>query len=634
MASEERKGSPDVKTSKKGGTQVKALTAEEEARRREIVKEKLREKLGLEERALKVVERLVEDGVAEDFLIDCAKFITPLNYKDAIEERSITNLCGYPACSNELGKIPNQKYKISTKTNKVYDITERKCFCSNFCYKASKEFELQISNTPLWVRQHEILPEITLMKKGDGGSSGEEVLLSERRVEEGDIEDPPSARSDNPDGCWQQDVGGDEQEQEFVSSVVSQQGPRVHWGSLPKCTDGDVGDERRTVEGRKTQMREDVERRRSWDAETKGESLPCRTGIEMDAGKRRPSAESNVELASEEEGSPAGTSVDEATSELRLCTLSETVTPAESARTLADRLHSPSKSRRRPPSTAIDANRKSDGAEPTGLNVTQVGVSKRGAAGLRMLLESHAAGDGLDSIGMSLLKRLEATFKDWRTDATVTFLFGCRDSLSSPFSGAAEEKGEELDEDDLDDEVSTGDAKIDAAAPDLKALRKEAQREELRVGEFSKGILPEEVEEQRPGEDETFRDQNLKNPLLPLIHSHSQHLIQKRIAVEKLSSCLRSIVGPLRLTISDVSTDLNNLVRTFRLTNKNVVHKTPEWMLISVVLLHLLSEVSPVVHEALETPASEEYLNALLEELGLREQELLTLVRVFRSPAN
>lgn len=36
-----------------------------------MLKEKLREKLELEKRALKVVERLLEDSVAEDFLIDC-----------------------------------------------------------------------------------------------------------------------------------------------------------------------------------------------------------------------------------------------------------------------------------------------------------------------------------------------------------------------------------------------------------------------------------------------------------------------------------------------------------------------------------------------------------------------------------
>lgn len=31
--------------------------------------------------------------------------MTPANYKDAIEERSITKLCGYPICANKLGKV-------------------------------------------------------------------------------------------------------------------------------------------------------------------------------------------------------------------------------------------------------------------------------------------------------------------------------------------------------------------------------------------------------------------------------------------------------------------------------------------------------------------------------------------------
>lgn len=47
--------------------------------RREELKEKLREKLELERRALKVVERLLEDSVSEDFLVDCvcsADFLT------------------------------------------------------------------------------------------------------------------------------------------------------------------------------------------------------------------------------------------------------------------------------------------------------------------------------------------------------------------------------------------------------------------------------------------------------------------------------------------------------------------------------------------------------------------------------
>lgn len=50
-----------------------------------------------------------------------------------------------------------------------------------------------------------------------------------------------------------------------------------------------------------------------------------------------------------------------------------------------------------------------------------------------------------------------------------------------------------------------------------------------------------------------------------------------------------------------------------------------------VTLCFRLSEISPVVREALETPASVAYLNTLMEELGLQEQDLLNLVRMFKT---
>lgn len=47
-------------------------------------------------------------------------------YQDIIEERAIINLCGYPICGRKLPDMPKKKYHISTKANKVYDISERK----------------------------------------------------------------------------------------------------------------------------------------------------------------------------------------------------------------------------------------------------------------------------------------------------------------------------------------------------------------------------------------------------------------------------------------------------------------------------------------------------------------------------
>ncbi|CAJ1071877.1 putative RNA polymerase II subunit B1 CTD phosphatase rpap2 [Xyrichtys novacula] len=687
METESRRGNGgSTKASKKGGKKSKALTAEEEIRRREAVKEALREKLELEKRALKVVERLLEDRVAEDVLIDCARLISPANYKDAVEERFIVKLCGYPICSNKLGKVPTQQFKISTKTNKVYDITERKCFCSNFCYKASKQFELQISKTPLWLRQHESPSEIKLMKKGDSGSSGEEVMLLERCLQQVDIENPevPLSSQQRPDAASLDHSDGSDTEQDFVSSVVSQQqGPRVHWGHLPKRSDADrQEEERRKTERQHKQEREGKEEQTDRHQNSKegqmrsDESGPKSHPSEAEVYSGKPeqllssnTALSKVEEVTKEESLEKESKVEEASNKLSLCNLSETdphtapltvlstATQAENSHRLNPAANgegkNPSSESKYLPSVALNSNnvnsRDTALTDQQSLNITQVGMSKTGAAGLRSLLKNHTTAAKPESMRLSLLEGLKRTLKEWSTDETLKFLYGADHSLGSPFADDKEdenkaEEEEELDEDDLDDEATNEEEggvdvgvcnRPSAAAPDYKTLQKESQQMELRVREFFKGtwILPEEGKEHK-SDEVTVQAQSRKDPALPLVDSQAQHLIQKRITVEKLNSCLRNIVGPLHLTMSDVSTDLNSLVRTFRFTNTNIIHKAPEWTLIAVLLLHMLSEVSPVVREALEKPASVVYLNTLMEELGLQQQDLLNLVRMFKTPTH
>ncbi|KAG7525902.1 hypothetical protein JOB18_033441 [Solea senegalensis] len=669
---EKRKSGGSSKTSKKVGNDVKALAAEEEARRREVLKEKLREKLELERRALTIVERLMEDSVAEDFLLDCAKFITPDNYKDAVEERSIAKLCGYPICSNKLGKIPTQQYKISTKTNKVYDITERKCFCSNICYKASKEFELQLSKTPLWLRQHDRPPDIKLMKKGDSGSSGEEVILSERCLQEKDVENPLTDQPKDPHSSQPSCVAGGlshsdgsdiEQEQEFVSSVISQrQGPRVHWGDLPKRTDADENRQEKPGKSkRKEKQNKDVDEeknkyRQHHEAEKEGKARVDEK--EKDSHEWKTDTQIVAEHLHKKINLPEENPIVETTAKMNLCSLSETVTdiislPVDS--TAAHMEHNPlhtcppltdseSPAENKPLSCSALTNTCQNShstTTATQLNITQVGMSKKGAAGLRDLLKNHTAPPKPESV--NLLEGLRRTLKEWRTAETLKFLYGAHHSTGTLSADIKEEEEEELDEDDLEEEVTEEDGaaalsvvlkKPSAVAPDYGILKKETEQLELRVREFYKGtwVLPEE---EAPNENKvTSQDQGMKEPVLPLIDSHAQHLIQKRIAVEKLTGCLRTIVGPLHLTMSDVSDNLNTLVRTFRLTNTNIIHKTPEWTLIAVLLLHLLSEVSPVVREALEATTSTEYLNTLMQELDLKEDDLLNLIQAFKNPSH
>lgn len=90
--------------------------------------------------------------------------INQSHYDDIVEERAIVKLCGYPLCDDSLKTIPKQQFIISTAQNKVYDITERKKFCSNKCFKSSVYLREQILTSPLWVRREDdILPEFKLL---------------------------------------------------------------------------------------------------------------------------------------------------------------------------------------------------------------------------------------------------------------------------------------------------------------------------------------------------------------------------------------------------------------------------------------------------------------------------------------
>lgn len=95
-------------------------------------------------------------------------YLNQSHYDDIVEERFITKLCGYPLCDITICEVPKQQFTISIVQNKVYDITDRKKFCSNKCYKSSTYLKEQILTTPLWVRKDDdIIPEFKLLSFDD-----------------------------------------------------------------------------------------------------------------------------------------------------------------------------------------------------------------------------------------------------------------------------------------------------------------------------------------------------------------------------------------------------------------------------------------------------------------------------------
>ena len=155
-----------------------------EEEKREQVREALLHKKEYERRAVEVVTALLETNISGSWLASVAHQLGQAFYTDAVEERGLAKLCGYPLCDqpHDPAQVKGQ-YRVSTRTNKVYDIQERKLFCSARCFKASKFLLDQLDTSPLWLRAAEIPPKVKLYGEED---AAEDVTSS---VEKSNIED-------------------------------------------------------------------------------------------------------------------------------------------------------------------------------------------------------------------------------------------------------------------------------------------------------------------------------------------------------------------------------------------------------------------------------------------------------------
>ncbi|KAF9107722.1 RNA polymerase II associated protein 2 [Mortierella sp. AM989] len=90
------------------------------------------------------------DPVNEDTLGEAANRIKQSHYQEIIDERNIGNLCGYPLCDQPPRHLKG-KFRISLGERKVFDISELKKYCSSNCLSASRWFESQLTEEPLYL---------------------------------------------------------------------------------------------------------------------------------------------------------------------------------------------------------------------------------------------------------------------------------------------------------------------------------------------------------------------------------------------------------------------------------------------------------------------------------------------------
>ncbi|XP_053200435.1 putative RNA polymerase II subunit B1 CTD phosphatase RPAP2 [Panonychus citri] len=138
-------------------------------------------------KVLTIVESIVDSKIDQETLIDHCRYLNKQDYHDVNVERSLVNICGYPLCFNDLPKSSRQRYHISLAEHKVYDLSERKLFCSNLCYKASCYLKEQLTDEPFWMRFSEMIGAISSVPlvrvniyQDTKGARGEEVLVVPR----------------------------------------------------------------------------------------------------------------------------------------------------------------------------------------------------------------------------------------------------------------------------------------------------------------------------------------------------------------------------------------------------------------------------------------------------------------------
>nr|XP_040579955.1 uncharacterized protein LOC121128437 [Lepeophtheirus salmonis] len=181
IAREALKSKSSTSSSSSKKKPFKKLSEEE---RREKIRTGLLRKKQSEATALEIVEKLLDSEIESLwFEEEALPSLNQMFYKDVIDERSLLKLCGYPLCTHSLPKIiPRQKYHIVSSQRKVYDLTERKKFCSNSCYNASSYILEQLDNEPLWMRDDKPgseRPMIKILGKDYGKYPGEEIPLSQ-----------------------------------------------------------------------------------------------------------------------------------------------------------------------------------------------------------------------------------------------------------------------------------------------------------------------------------------------------------------------------------------------------------------------------------------------------------------------
>nr|XP_021188106.2 putative RNA polymerase II subunit B1 CTD phosphatase RPAP2 [Helicoverpa armigera] len=560
---------------------------------KEQIRQAILKKRECNAKAQQIVESLLERDVTESFLLQCLPDINQSHFDDIIEERSIIHLCGYPICQKTLSvkDIPKQKYRISLKTNKVYDITGRKNFCSNSCYNAAMFVKKQMLTSPLWFREYENIPTFHLLKLDAIGSMGEEVDVT--MVERVKIADKKAFTSIN----------------DFTEASLNEISPKQENNGKEQNKTKSISDksdtENQNEEDKAMQSVKDKLANITLECEVKNSATDPNATAES---VQTTNANTNMTHETNSENI-TNTQVPEAEK-----TLKKDIKPAPNPLNIVGDIIEKPEKKIDPILTTPIPNTEKQNKDSKSKKVPQ----KK------------------QPLVTALTIEVEKCLAEWFTLDTILLLFGeekvremvadkgecIKEYLNNYAKGIFYSSNVydqyqalckklnmlELEDRKFDSETMKRESK---PLPDYRMLQEESKKMQLKVKAFFSGEteVPEPVAE--PLESpEIVEEENRTN--LPLVDKNSQNALRRRIVCQHLNKVLPDILRSLGLLSLSISSDIRLLVNTFKLKANNIMFKPIQWTLIAIIFIKLLSLRDKRLEYLLEQPTGYEHMQLLL----------------------
>ncbi|VVD02599.1 unnamed protein product [Leptidea sinapis] len=510
-------------------------------------------------KAQSIVESLLEKDITEDFLLKCLIDINQSHFEDVVEERAIIRLCGYPLCQQTLSvkDIPKQTYRISIRTNKVYDITTRKRFCSNICYKSAMYIKKQMLTSPLWFREYEEIPRFKLLPLETVGSLGQEVDLG--------IAEKIDMKFENTSFISVND---------FTSASYSE----INHASKDLSAN--------TVNVNSDNTKPTLESQHS------KESLDIKT------------------LTNNKQYQQLGQSKLSNTNENK-CKLKEKKSIPDPCNIVGEIIEKPEK---KIDPILIHGTINNDKAKLQSSDTKQNIKTKPALVTAiviqveKCLAEWFTLDTMLFIFGEEKVKQMVAE----KGECIEKYMNNYAQSISYNANtyDQYQELCRKLNMLELEERRNSAQTlnKEMKPLPDYRMLEEESKRLQLKVKAFMKG----ETEIPEPKDTNIEKTDDDDSPNLPLVDKNAQNALRRRIVCQHLNKVLPDLLKSLGLLTLTISSDVRLLVNTFKLRANNIMFKPMQWTLIAIVFIKLLSLRNTTLECLLEQPMAFNHMQLLL----------------------